>query len=188
MSQKRWRCEAALPDGTRCNKRFSTWDGAGRPTCSKCKRAAGLPAETNLVNGRIGTEPKTRAQLDVLGMLRQLIVATRDDRVRLQGLALLAKSDICVTREESERDYERDLKAVINRLTLVQRQRLHELKGEMDAIRETARTQARTWDEDRQCYLDAEPIPNVYVPPVHEPDARSATEVVGEEDDFEEEV
>ena len=92
MSQKRWRCEAALDDGTRCNKRFSTWDGAGRPTCSKCKRRLGMPAETNLVDGKIGPEPKTRKKLDVLGMLRQMAVVTRDDRVRVQLLALLAKS------------------------------------------------------------------------------------------------
>lgn len=93
MSQKRWRCEAALDDGKRCNRRFSTWDGAARPTCAKCKRRLGMLAESNLVDGKIGSEPKTRKKLDVLGMLRQLAVATRDDRVRVQVLALLASRE-----------------------------------------------------------------------------------------------
>jgi hypothetical protein len=151
-----------------------------------------MPAESKLVDGKIG-ELKMRKKLDVLGMLRQMAVSTKDERVRVQVLALLAKSGVCVAckeREESERDFNEDYDRVVARLTLAQRKRLRELLDEVAAIKDAARTQPRTLDPDTG-YIDREPFDAGYVPSepaappvfIEEEESTDDGEEIEEEDD-----
>lgn len=163
------RCTAIATDKKQCGKR-----------CHDNESPALCHVHRALANGGTVGTPFVSTKTP---MERIEKIAGKDGHPnQMQALKiLLEEAKVVATPTERAAEF-------VYRLTLVQRKRLRELKAEVDAIREAARLQARTWDEVRQCYLDAEETPIPYTPPVHLEAAASTTVDADDLLDGEEEV
>lgn len=159
------RCVARCADGSQCGRRVK--DG----TLSVChihqRQAAGLPQAGQLFAPQHDTD-------DPLVLLRRLM-KDKDPTVRLRAIDQILKLEEKRKVDTSDRDEVANIPDAMRRLTFAQRIELRQLLLAVKQLRTIASTQALTYDDENQVYLDEPQEPeHATVQPDHQPPGQSA--------------
>ncbi len=148
-------CIARCADGTTCGRRIPL---GTTPQVCHLHRGAHPGAATQFTR-------KDKSPEQILDELMH----SKDETVRLRAvdtyLKRLERQTAC-PKCQADASADRDKLVAVRRLTYEQRCQIRELKEVIDGIIEMARTQAMTWDEDRQLYLDAPEVVITAPPPI----------------------